>query len=72
MEPSVLGLILDSSLVIEAERQRLDVSRFLKHVATRIGERETALCAVSVAELAYGVHRASTPERRTRQFLDDV
>jgi tRNA(fMet)-specific endonuclease VapC len=74
VEPAQLGVILDSSVVIEAERQRLDVARFLKHISERIGEREVALCAISVAELAHGVHRADTKERRQtrRAFLDDL
>lgn len=74
MEPTVLGVILDSSVAIEAERPRLDVAHFLKHIAARIGEREAALCAISVAELAHGIHRANTPERRQvrRAFLDDL
>ena|ERR1017187_7620384 len=74
MEPATLGVVLDSSVVIEAERQRLDVAGFLKHIATEIGEREAALCSISVAELAYGIHRADTPERRQarRAFLDDL
>ena len=49
MEPAILGVILDSSVVIEAERQHLDVARFLKHVKSQIGEREAAL-----SELASG------------------
>ncbi|MCU1235718.1 MAG: hypothetical protein JWP63_3685 [Candidatus Solibacter sp.] len=74
MESSELGVILDSSILIEAERQRLDVAQFLRHVAERIGDRPTALCAISVAELAHGVYRADTPERRQtrRAFLDDL
>ena len=74
MEPANLGVVLDSSVVIEAERQGLDVARFLKQVSTRIGDREAALCAISVAELAHGIHRAGTPERRRarRAFLDDL
>jgi len=74
MEPANLGVALDSSVVIEAERQRLDVARFLKHISTQIGECEVALCSISVAELAHGVHRADTPERRQtrRAFLDDL
>ena len=74
MDPANLGIILDSSVVIEAERQRVDVARFLKYVATRIGEQEAALCSISVAELAHGIHRASWPERRQlrRAFLDDL
>lgn len=74
MEPAGLGVILDSSIMIEAERQRLDVARFLKLVTERMGEREAALCAISVAELAHGVYRADTAERRQarRAFLDDL
>jgi predicted nucleic acid-binding protein len=64
MEPAGLGVILDSSVVIEAERQRLDVASFLRHISARIGEREAALCSISVAELAHGIHRADTTERR--------
>src|ERR1700746_3217095 len=74
MEPAILGVVLDSSVVIEAERQRLDVAGFLKQLATRIGEREATLCSISVAELAHGIHRADTLERRQarRAFLDDL
>lgn len=74
MEPTELGVILDSSIVVEAERQRLDAGRFLKQIASRIGEREAALCSITVAELAHGVHRADTAARRQtrRAFLDDL
>lgn len=74
MEPAELGIILDSSVVIEAERRRLDAAHFLKHVAAEIGEREVGLCAVTVAELAHGIYRADTPERRQarRSFLTDL
>ena len=74
MEPAILGVVLDTSVVIEAERQRLDVARFLKHIATQIGECEAALCSISVAELAHGIHRANTSVRRQarRTFLDDL
>jgi predicted nucleic acid-binding protein len=64
MEPAGLGVILDSSVIIEAERQRLDVASFLRYISARIGEREAALCSISVAELAHGIHRADTTERR--------
>ena len=74
MESSILGVILDSSLLIDAERQRLDVAGFLKHITAKIGNREAALSSISVAELAHGIYRANTPERRQarRTFLDDL
>lgn len=33
-----------------------------------------ALCSITVAELAHGIYRADTPERRQRRraFLDDL
>jgi predicted nucleic acid-binding protein len=74
MEPATLGVILDSSVVIEAERQHLNVAQFLKQVIQKIGEMEAALCSITVAELAHGVYRAETPDRRQRRrdFLDEL
>jgi len=74
MESAVLGVILDSSVAIEAEREHLDVARFLRPIAQTTGEREAALCPISVAELAHGVYRANTSERRERRrtFLDEL
>jgi len=74
MEPSVLGVILDSSVVIDAERQQLNAARFLRRIAQTLGEREAALSVITVAELAHGICRADSEERRTRRraFLDDL
>ena len=74
MESTVLGVILDSSVVIEAERQHLNVAQFLNQIVRKIGEREAALSSITVAELAHGIWRANTEERRTRRraFLDDL
>jgi hypothetical protein len=40
MESAVRGVILDSSVVIEAERQQLNIAQFLKQIVRKIGERE--------------------------------
>jgi tRNA(fMet)-specific endonuclease VapC len=74
MESAVLGVILDSSVVIEGERQHLNVAQFLKQIAQTIGEREAALSSITVAELVHGIYRADTKERRARRraFLDDL
>ena len=58
MEPASLGVILDSDVVSEAERQHLNVAQFLKQIVQTIGEMEAALCAITVAELARGIYRA--------------
>jgi predicted nucleic acid-binding protein len=74
MEPAILGLILDSSVAIEAERQQLNAAQFLNQIARQIGEREVALSAITVAELVHGIYRANTVERRDRRraFLDEL
>jgi tRNA(fMet)-specific endonuclease VapC len=74
MASANLGVVLDSSTLIDAERQQLDVAQFLKHIAARIGERKAAMCSISVAELAFGIQRANTSARRLarRSFLDDL
>ncbi|MCX6590318.1 MAG: PIN domain-containing protein [Acidobacteria bacterium] len=74
MESALLGVVLDSSVAIEAELRRLNATELLRQLAARFGDCEIALSAISVAELAHGIHRATTPERyRTRrEFLDDL
>lgn len=74
MESAILGVILDSSVVIEAERQHLNVAQFLKQIVQKIGEREAALSSIAIAELVHGIYRANTEERRARRraFLDDL
>jgi len=74
MESAVLGVILDSSVVIKAERQHLNVAQFLKQIGQTIGEQEAALSSISVAELVHGIYRANAEERRVRRrvFLDDL
>jgi predicted nucleic acid-binding protein len=74
MESAILGVILDSSVVVEAERQQLSVARFLKQIVQTIGEREAALSSITVAELVHGIYRADAEERRARRraFLDDL
>jgi predicted nucleic acid-binding protein len=76
MDAANLGVILDSSVVIEAERGRgrLNVAQFLKQIAQKVGELEAALCSVTVAELAHGIYRADTLDRRERRraFLDEL
>ena len=49
MESAILGVILDSSVVIEAERQQLNVVQFLKQIVQNIGEQEAALSSITVA-----------------------
>ena len=62
-----MGLILDSSVAIAAERRGDTVQAFLQRVIDTAGAQDAALSAIGVVELVHGVHRADTAERRTRR-----
>jgi uncharacterized protein with PIN domain len=57
-------LILDSSVVIAAERRGDTVEQFIERVVNPTGDPEAALSAVSQTELIHGLYRAKTPAMR--------
>jgi tRNA(fMet)-specific endonuclease VapC len=58
-----VAVLIDSSILIEAERVRLDLS---SHVA-RHGDEEAFLSVITASELLHGVHRASRPDVHARR-----
>lgn len=69
-----MGLILDSSVAIAAERRGHTVQNFLQRVIDTAGDQDAALSTVGVVELVHGIYRADTVERRTRRqaFVDEL
>jgi tRNA(fMet)-specific endonuclease VapC len=69
-----VGLILDSCVLIAAERKARPVSELLTASRASTGVAEVLLSAVSVIELEHGLWRANTPELvRSRQtYLDGI
>jgi len=69
-----MGLVLDSSVLIGAERERRPVSELLASLSAEHFETEFLLSSISVMELEHGWHRANTPEtaRRRRDYIDEV
>jgi predicted nucleic acid-binding protein len=69
-----MGLILDSSVVIAAERRGETVEQLIARILRATGDQDAALSAVGLTELVHGVHRASTPEVRLRResFLNEL
>lgn len=57
-----MGLVLDSSVLIAAERDKRPVSEFLALLSAEHSETEFLLSSISVMELEHGWHRANTPE----------
>jgi tRNA(fMet)-specific endonuclease VapC len=74
MEPALLGIVLDSSVLIAAERRNATAAQAIEGVQKAIGEVPVVLSAVTIAEIGHGIYRADTPERRDRRraFLDDL
>ena len=60
-----MGLILDSSVVITAERRGDTVERLIEKIVTKTGDQEAALSAIGLTELVHGIYRAQTPEMRS-------
>lgn len=59
-----MGLILDSSIVIAAERQRETVAQLLRRIVAAAGDQRVALSAVGLTELVHAIYRASDPLQR--------
>lgn len=74
MDTAILGLVLDSSVLIAAERRNLTAAQAIETVLKVIGDAPLVLSAITVAEIGHGIYRASTPEirQRRRAFLDDL
>jgi predicted nucleic acid-binding protein len=74
MESTLLGLVLDSSVLIATERRKLTPEQAIETVRRTAGEIPIVLCALTIAEIGHGIYRANTPEIRDRRraFLDEL
>jgi tRNA(fMet)-specific endonuclease VapC len=62
-----MGLILDSSVMIAAERRGDTVEQLIERIVKATGDQEAALSAIGLTELIHGIYRAQTPEIRQRR-----
>jgi tRNA(fMet)-specific endonuclease VapC len=62
-----MGLILDSSILVAAERGSHSVQAILKRVQAAQGETESGLSVVTIAELTHGIYRAKSESDRERR-----
>jgi predicted nucleic acid-binding protein len=69
-----MGLILDSSVLVTAERQGQNARQLAAALIQRLGDPKIALSVITLLELAHGAARANTPERRARreQFIREL
>ncbi len=55
-----MGIVLDSSVIIAAERRGHTVRQILEQVKAVRGETDIGLSVVTIAELVHGAYRAKT------------
>lgn len=69
-----MELILDTSVLVTAERRGHSVPEILAQVREAFGEAETSLSVVTIVELAHGIQRAKLgAQRRLRQaFVEEL
>jgi predicted nucleic acid-binding protein len=69
-----MGLILDSSVVIAAERRGDTPEQLVQQVIGFAGNQEAALSSIGLTELVHGIYRASSAERRVRRqaFVEEI
>ena len=58
-----MGVVLDTSVLIEAERQKFRIDKFIKNREDEI----FGLSVITVTELLHGVHRADSTKRRLKR-----
>jgi predicted nucleic acid-binding protein len=66
--------MLDSTAAVAAERQGKNARQLLESVVLETGDDGIAVSVLTVLELAHGITRADTPERRQKRqrFLDEL
>jgi len=69
-----MGLILDSSVLITAEREGQNARQMLAAVSAKAGNTEVAISAITLVELAHGAARVGTSERKAKrgQFIQEL
>lgn len=67
MEPAVLGLVLDSSVLVAAERKKLTTPQIIRKVREAAGDVTIVISSLTVAELAHG---STAPTRRSGAGCD--
>ncbi len=69
-----MGLVLDSSGAVAAEREGKNAKQLLQALASETDENAIAISVLTLLELAHGAARANIPERRARrqQFLQEL
>ena len=69
-----MGVVLDSTVLMEGERRGLSVVAMLEWIDSKLGDDEIAIAAMTAAELVHGVWWATRPDIRARreEFVEEA
>ncbi|MBI3695263.1 MAG: PIN domain-containing protein [Acidobacteria bacterium] len=69
-----MGLILDTSIIVTAERRGHSVPEILAQVRRACGETEIGVSVVTIVELTHGIRRAKLEGQRQRReaFVEEL
>jgi predicted nucleic acid-binding protein len=69
-----MGLILDSSVLITAEREGQNARQILETISSKVGNTDVGISVVTLIELAHGAARADSPQRKAKrqQFIQEL
>ena len=69
-----MGILIDSTVFIQAERDRQTPERFIAGLMDRWGDVEFSVSVMSAGELFHGCRRADSPARRSRreEFVESI
>ncbi len=69
-----MGLILDSSVLITAEREGQNARQMLAAISGKAGNTDIAISGVTLIELGHGAARGDTSQRKEKrqQFIQEL
>ena len=69
-----MGLLIDSTVLIHAERHGLPPVHLLTRLLERFGDQDVAMSVMTAGELFHGCWRADSPSRRARreEYVESV
>ena len=69
-----MGIVLDSTVLIAAERVGQNPRGVIENMLARVGDTEATLSIITVVELAHGIERANSAARQIARelFLNEL
>jgi tRNA(fMet)-specific endonuclease VapC len=69
-----VGIVLDSTVIIAAERAGKNPRGIIDHITAHLDDQPATLSAITIVELSHGIERANSPARRAsrERFLTEL